>query len=77
MIHLFKLDGTKERLRLIKADLQEEGSFDQAVEGCEGVFHTASSCYFDPIDPQTELIDPAVKGSLNVLKSCSKSASVK
>ncbi|KAK4278649.1 hypothetical protein QN277_016470 [Acacia crassicarpa] len=75
--HLFKLDGAKERLRLIKADLQEEGSFDQAVEGCEGVFHTASPCYFDPIDPQTELIDPAVKGTLNVLKSCAKSASVK
>ncbi|KAK4278650.1 hypothetical protein QN277_016471 [Acacia crassicarpa] len=75
--HLFKLDGAKERLRLIKADLQEEGSFDQAVEGCEGVFHTASPCYFDPIDPQTELIGPAVKGTLNVLKSCAKSASVK
>ncbi|KAI9117791.1 hypothetical protein K1719_011206 [Acacia pycnantha] len=75
--HLFKLDGAKERLRLIKADLQEEGSFDQAVEGCEGVFHTASPVYFDPIDPQTELIDPAVKGTLNVLKSCAKSASVK
>jgi nucleoside-diphosphate-sugar epimerase len=26
---------------------------------------------------QTQLIDPAVKGSLNVVKSCAKSASVK
>ncbi|XP_028758780.1 cinnamoyl-CoA reductase 1-like [Neltuma alba] len=75
--HLLKLDGAKERLRLIKADLQEEGSFDQAVEGCEGVFHTASPCYFDPIDPQTELIDPAVEGTLNVLRSCAKSSNAK
>ncbi|XP_028790053.1 tetraketide alpha-pyrone reductase 1 isoform X2 [Neltuma alba] len=75
--HLLKLDGAKERLRLIKADLLEEGSFDQAVEGCEGVFHTASPCFTDSIDPQTELIDPAVKGTLNVLKSCAKSSNVK
>ncbi|KAI9074879.1 hypothetical protein K1719_011143 [Acacia pycnantha] len=28
-------------------------------------------------DPQTEIIDPAVKGTLNVLKSCTKSPNVK
>ncbi|XP_054796682.1 phenylacetaldehyde reductase-like isoform X4 [Prosopis cineraria] len=55
--HLLKLEGAKERLQLIKANLLEEGSFDQAVE--------------------TELIDPAVKGTLNVLKSCAKSPYVK
>ncbi|KAK4278653.1 hypothetical protein QN277_016474 [Acacia crassicarpa] len=75
--HLLEFDGAKERLRLIKADLEEEGSFDEAIEGCVGVFHTASPCYFDPIDPQTELIEPAVKGTLNVLRSCAKSSSVK
>ncbi|XP_050872597.1 phenylacetaldehyde reductase isoform X11 [Lathyrus oleraceus] len=66
--HLFKLDGAKERLQLFKADLLEQGSFDTVVEGCDGVFHTASPA---------ELIDPAVKGTLNVLRSCAKSPSVK
>ncbi|KAJ1410224.1 hypothetical protein SESBI_22138 [Sesbania bispinosa] len=75
--HLLKLDGAKERLQLFKADLLEEGSFDSAVEGCDGVFHTASPVRFDITDPQAELIDPAVKGTLNVLKSCAKSPSVK
>ncbi|XP_028758782.1 tetraketide alpha-pyrone reductase 1-like [Neltuma alba] len=75
--HLLKLDGAKERLQLIKANLMEEGSFDVAVEGCEGVFHTASPVVLSVKDPQTELIDPAVKGTLNVLKSCTKSPSVK
>ncbi|KAK4278648.1 hypothetical protein QN277_016469 [Acacia crassicarpa] len=75
--HLLKLDGAKERLQLIKANLLEEGSFDQAVEGCEGVFHTASPVALNVKDPQTALIDPAVKGTLNVLKSCAKSPSVK
>lgn len=75
--HLLKLDGAKERLQLFKADLLEEGSFDSAVEGCDGVFHTASPVRFIVNDPQVELIDPALKGTLNVLKSCAKSPSVK
>ncbi|KAI4313217.1 hypothetical protein L6164_026211 [Bauhinia variegata] len=75
--HLVKLEGAKDRLHLFKANLLDEGSFDSIVEGCEGVFHTASPFYHDVQDPQVELIDPAVKGTLNVLKSCTKSPSVK
>ncbi|GMH00032.1 hypothetical protein Nepgr_001871 [Nepenthes gracilis] len=75
--HLFALDGAKERLHLYKANLLEEGSFDSAIDGCEGVFHTASPFYHDVKDPQTELLDPAVKGTLNVLGSCAKVPSVK
>ncbi|XP_020214936.1 cinnamoyl-CoA reductase 1 [Cajanus cajan] len=75
--HLLKLEGAKERLQLFKADLLDEGSFDFAVKGCDGVFHTASPFYHNVKDPQAELIDPAVKGTLNVLKSCVKSPSVK
>ncbi|CAB4268159.1 unnamed protein product [Prunus armeniaca] len=64
-------------LHLFQADLIEEGSFDAAVDGCEGVFHTASPVLFSATNPQAELIDPAVKGTLNVLKSCVKFATVK
>ncbi|XP_058730332.1 cinnamoyl-CoA reductase CAD2-like isoform X1 [Vicia villosa] len=76
--HLLKLDGAKERLQLFKADLLEEGSFDSVIHGCHGVFHTASPVHLViDGDPQTELVDPAVKGTLNVLNSCAKSPSVK
>ncbi|KAJ3703868.1 hypothetical protein LUZ61_007573 [Rhynchospora tenuis] len=75
--HLRALDGATERLHLFKADLLDEGSFDTAIEGCHGVFHTASPCQATATDPKTELIDPAVKGTLNVLRSCSKYPSVK
>ncbi|XP_058752377.1 cinnamoyl-CoA reductase CAD2-like isoform X2 [Vicia villosa] len=75
--HLIKLDGAKERLQLFKADLLEDGSFDSIIDGCDGVFHTASPVRFVVDDPQAELIDPALKGTLNVLKSCAKSPSVK
>ncbi|XP_062173274.1 phenylacetaldehyde reductase-like [Alnus glutinosa] len=75
--HLLELDGAKERLHLFKANLLEEGSFNSAIEGCECVFHTASPFYNDAKDPQAELLDPAIKGTLNVLNSCAKSPSVK
>ncbi|XP_015573868.1 phenylacetaldehyde reductase-like [Ricinus communis] len=75
--HLRVLDGAKERLHLFKANLLEEGSFDPIVDGCEGVFHTASPVILSTNDPQAELLDPAVRGTLNVLKSCAKFPSVK
>uniref|UniRef100_A0A7N2LCR8 3-beta hydroxysteroid dehydrogenase/isomerase domain-containing protein n=1 Tax=Quercus lobata TaxID=97700 RepID=A0A7N2LCR8_QUELO len=64
-------------LKLFKANLLEEGSFDSVVDECVGVFHTASPVFLAASDPQAELIDPAVKGTLNVLKSCSKFSSIK
>ncbi|KAK4852318.1 hypothetical protein QYF36_022932 [Acer negundo] len=73
-----------DRLRLFQADLQVEGSFDEAVKGCNGVFHVAASMEFDihvkeNIDTyvQSNIINPAIKGILNLLKACLKSKSVK
>lgn len=42
MGYLWELEGARERLKIIKADLMVEGSFDQAINGVDGVFHTAS-----------------------------------
>ncbi|OMP06181.1 NAD-dependent epimerase/dehydratase [Corchorus capsularis] len=75
--HLFALDGAKERLHLFKAELLDEGAFDSVVDGCDGVFHTASPFYHNVKDPQAEMIDPALKGTLNVLRSCAKVPSIK
>ncbi|CAN0901786.1 Phenylacetaldehyde reductase [Linum grandiflorum] len=75
--HLRALEGASDRLLLFKANLLEEGSFDSGVEGCVAVFHTASPFYHDVKDPQLELIDPALKGTLNVLNSCAKTPSIK
>ncbi|KAI3467097.1 hypothetical protein Pfo_023760 [Paulownia fortunei] len=76
--YLWELNGAKERLKIMRADLLEEGSFDEAVEGVDGVFHTASPvlvAYDDNI--KANLIDPCIKGTLNVLNSCKKASSVK
>ncbi|KAK4372400.1 hypothetical protein RND71_007784 [Anisodus tanguticus] len=75
---LWELNGAKERLKIMKADLLEEGSFDDAIQGVDGVFHTASPVlvpYDDDI--QKTLIDPCVNGTLNVLKSCKKAPTLK
>lgn len=74
---MLTLDGAKDRLKLFKANLLEEGSFDAEIAGCEGVFHTASPFFLETSNPQEDLIDPAVKGTLNVLRSCAKTPSVK
>ncbi|KAJ9704703.1 hypothetical protein PVL29_002985 [Vitis rotundifolia] len=62
------LEGARERLTLVRADLIEEGSFDRAIMGCHSVFHTASPA---------EILVPAVEGTLNVLRSCKKNPSLR
>ncbi|XP_031740820.1 tetraketide alpha-pyrone reductase 2 isoform X4 [Cucumis sativus] len=75
---LWEFNGAKERLKIVKADLLEEGSFDEAIEGVDGVFHTASPVLV-PYDNniKTTLIDPSINGTVNVLNSCLKANSVK
>ncbi|KAK6157667.1 hypothetical protein DH2020_011915 [Rehmannia glutinosa] len=78
--YLWELNGAKERLKIMRADLLEEGSFDDAVEGVDGVFHTASPVlvpYDDNIMASAKLVDPCIKGTLNVLNSCKKAGNVK
>jgi len=64
-------------VQLLEADLLTEGSFDEAVQGCEWVFHTASPFFHNPKDPLKDLVEPALKGTLNVLNSVEKAGSTK
>ncbi|KAJ4838305.1 Tetraketide alpha-pyrone reductase 1 [Turnera subulata] len=77
LAHLWRLDGARERLQLVKADLMEEGSFDDAITHCHGVFHTASPVLKLSADPKKEMLEPAVEGTLNVLRSCKKNPSIR
>lgn len=64
-------------LQFFDADLLEPGSFDAAVAGCEVVIHTASPVRAKSSEPVSELIDPAVRGTENVLRACQRSPSVR
>ena len=64
-------------IKYFEADLLEEGSYDEAMQGCELVYHTASPFKLAVDDPQKDLIDPALKGTRNVLGSVNRTESVK
>ncbi|XP_052298429.1 cinnamoyl-CoA reductase 1-like isoform X2 [Citrus sinensis] len=69
--HLYKLEKASENLKLFKADLLDYDSVKSAIVGCNGVFHVASPVPSSSVpNPEVELIEPAVKGTLNVLKAC-------
>ncbi|XP_059429332.1 phenylacetaldehyde reductase-like [Corylus avellana] len=65
--HLEALEGAETRLRLFQIDLLDYGSIVSAVNGCAGVFHVASPLVHQVSDPQKQLLDPAIKGTINVL----------
>lgn len=75
--HLKRLSGADERLQLIKADLLEDGAFDEAASECSAVLHTASPYIINVNNPKEDLLDPALKGTENIIKSCLKSTTVK
>ncbi|KAJ7485418.1 NAD-P-binding protein [Mycena latifolia] len=54
-------------------DMQVDGSFDDAVKGCEVVFHTASPFNFVFKD----MLIPAKQGALNMLKAAKAESAVK
>ncbi|KAA8514966.1 hypothetical protein F0562_018247 [Nyssa sinensis] len=71
--HLKKLERAAENLKLLKADLLDYNSLSAAITGCSGVFHVASPVPPSTVpNPEVELIEPAVKGTLNVLKASSE-----
>jgi dihydroflavonol-4-reductase len=75
--HLTALPGAAERLDLMAADLNEPGSFDKAVSGCEYVIHTASPYVVVVDDPKRDLLDPAVDGTVAVLAAARDAGQVR
>lgn len=76
--HLSYLKGGK-NLKFFAADLLEQGSYLESMKGCSVVFHVASPFFMEcPKGKEQELLlDPAVKGTLNVLESATEESCVK
>jgi nucleoside-diphosphate-sugar epimerase len=71
-------DAHPGRLTLHQADLLDEGSYAEAMDGCELVIHTASPFLIGKVrDPEAQLIRPALEGTRNVLGSVNATPSVK
>ena len=70
-------NNSKGNVKFFKADLLTPGAYKEAMEGCELVYHTASPFTLDVKDPQKELIEPAEKGTANVLQAANEIPTVK
>ncbi|KDP36740.1 hypothetical protein JCGZ_08031 [Jatropha curcas] len=71
--HLNELDKASDNLKLVKADLLDYNSLYSAIQGCSGVLHVATPVPSSSVtNPEVEMIEPAVKGTLNVLKACAE-----
>lgn len=71
-------DASTGLLNLFEADLLIEGSYKEAMKDCEVVFHMASPFLINGIkNPQKQLVDPALKGTANILNSVNETESVK
>lgn len=59
-------------LTMHAANLLHEGAFDALVAGADYVFHVASPFFIASQDPHTDLITPAVAGTINVLSAVAR-----
>lgn len=76
--HLKELAAkSKGEIVFFKADLLTPGDYTESMKGCELVYHTASPFTSNYTDPKKELIDPAVRGTENVLNSANEVETVK
>ncbi|KAJ6961662.1 cinnamoyl-CoA reductase 1-like [Populus alba x Populus x berolinensis] len=66
--HLRELEGAQERLTLCKADILDYESVKEAIQGCDGVFHTACPVTDDP----DKVMEPAVNGTKNVIMAAAE-----
>jgi dihydroflavonol-4-reductase len=68
-----------EQLQLFEADLLKPGSFDTAMKGCAVVHHVASPFLLPEKikDGKQQMLEPALRGTQNVLDSVNRTPSVK
>ncbi|KAM0927999.1 hypothetical protein ACQ4PT_002205 [Festuca glaucescens] len=78
LLALAAASGDEGRVRFFRCDLFDGAAMLAAVRGCSGVFHLASPCTVDQVlDPQKELVVPAVEGTLNVLRAAKEAGGVR
>ncbi|KAG4992797.1 hypothetical protein AAZX31_09G247500 [Glycine max] len=74
---LTNLPGASEKLKIFNADLSDPESFGPAVEGCVGIFHTATPIDFAVNEPEEVVTKRAIDGALGILKAGLKAKTVK
>lgn len=63
-------------LELCDAELTRPNAFHGLLEGCAAAIHTASPYVVSVKNPQQDLVDPAVLGTLNMLRACAETPTI-
>ncbi|CAL5192539.1 unnamed protein product [Lathyrus oleraceus] len=74
---LTNLPGASEKLKIFTADLSKPESFNEAIEGCVGIFHTATPMDFTVSEPEEIVTERTIDGALGILKACKNSKTLK
>ena len=61
---------------VVVQDMAVDGAFEEAIRDVDGVCHISSPFHFNAVSPN-EMIDPAVRGTLNVLNAANDAGRVK
>ncbi len=76
--HLKKMSEEAEfPLELFSADITVPGSFDEPFAGCDYICHPAAAVNLASKNPQRDVIDVNVDGTINALESARKAGTVK
>ncbi|KAF7826003.1 bifunctional dihydroflavonol 4-reductase/flavanone 4-reductase [Senna tora] len=74
---LTNFGGASQKLQIMKADLNKPESFKEAIEGCIGVFHVATTVDFEERESEEVLTRRSIDGALGILKACLTCKTVK
>ncbi len=65
------------RVELFRANLLEEGSYDEAFDGCAGILHVGTAMGYGGKNDSRQVYDGAVEGTRNVLRSIAKAGTIR
>ncbi|TMW86616.1 hypothetical protein EJD97_021117, partial [Solanum chilense] len=74
---LKRLSGAHERLKLFEADIYRAEEFEEAIQGCEFVFHVATPLLHSQGSQYKDKTEATVEGVKKIGRICLKSGTVK
>ncbi|KAI5647365.1 hypothetical protein M9H77_33370 [Catharanthus roseus] len=75
--YLTNLPGASQRLQIFSADLAKPESFNDAIEGCIGVFHVAHPIDVLGKETEEEITQKSIDGTIGILQACLNAKTVK
>ncbi len=75
--HLLALTNATDNLEIFPLDVRDKKSLADFVTGCDIVVHGGTPFILDVKDPKTELLEPTVQGTRNLLDVVAKTEGIK